>query len=1056
MLETFIKRPVLSLVISILIVFVGILALTGLPVTQFPDIVPPSVTVTANYMGANAEACTKAVTLPLERAINGVPGMTYMTSTVNNSGLSVITVYFKVGTDPDIAAVSVQNRVQTVIDELPEEVIRAGVATEKEVNAMLMYLNVESSDPGLDERFIYNFVDINVLAELKRIDGVGLVSIMGLKDYAMRVWLKPDRMAAYGISAEDVVSTLRAQNVEAAPGRTGQSDGRKENSSPLQYTLRYTGKFTKSEDYANLVIRSDEKGAILRLKDIAKIELNSVSYEMASKNNGRPAASILIKQRPGSNASAVIKNIKAKMEELKTTSFPPGMTYSFAYDVSRFLDASIHEVIKTLIEAFILVSLVVFLFLQDWRSTVIALVAIPVAIIGTFAFMPMLGFSVNLLTLFALVLAIGIVVDDAIVVVEAIHAKMTEEKVDAMTAALGSMKEIAGAIFSITLVMGAVFIPVAFMTGPIGVFYRQFSLTLAVAIAISGVNALTLTPALCALLLKPHEHHHGKKNLLSRFFDGFNAGYEKLERQYAFILSRTTARRLVVMAGLGLFTALMIITSKSLSEGFIPTEDQSMIYVNVTTPPGASVERAERVLDLINTEVKKHPAVESFTSLAGYSLLTEVAGASFGMGMINLKPWDQRKERLQEIMDDLNKRVAGINDATIEFFPPPTVPGFGNASGFELRLMDKGKSEDLQKMAKVNRDFVEAIKKQPELSTAFSSFEPNYPQYLIHIDQEQAAKKGVNISQVTETLQTLIGSYYATNFIRFGQLYKVLVQAGPEYRKNPDDLLTMQVKNSRGELVTISSFVKLERVFGPDVLTRYNMYTAAMITGDAAPGFSSGDAIKAIERVAAETLPKGFAIEFSGITREQILGGNQTLFIFLVCLFFVYLILAAQYESFIMPIPVLISLPTGIFGAYLSLKLAGLENNIYAQVSLVMLIGLLGKNAILIIEFANQKRAQGMSLLQATLEGAAARLRPILMTSFAFVVGLIPLTIATGAGALGNRSIGTAAAGGMLFGTVFGLILIPGLYYLFASLRPASLRGKETATPDAVQKEGGL
>jgi hydrophobe/amphiphile efflux-1 (HAE1) family protein len=661
--------------------------------------------------------------------------------------------------------------------------------------------------------------------------------------------------------------------------------------------------------------------------------------------------------------------------------------------------------------------------------------------------MQAVGFSINLLTLFALVLAIGIVVDDAIVVVEAVHAKMEEEHLGPMDAAMKCMKEIASAIFAITLVMSAVFVPVAFLSGPVGVFYRQFSLTLAIAIVISGINALTLTPALCALLLKPHGHGHGKKNLLTRFFSGFNRGYDNIASKYNFLMSRIVARRLVTVGLLVAFIASMFGLNKILPTGFIPTEDQNMVYVNVVCPPGATVDRTDRVLNKLTKQLKKMPQVETVTTLAGYSLLNEVTGATYGMAMINLKSWDERKESLQEIMDIMNAKADSISDAEIEFFPPPTVPGFGNASGFELRIMDKTKSDDLNKLATVNQDFLAELNRQPEIGKAISSFNPNFPQYLIHVDYDQAARRGITVLNAMQTLQTYIGSFYASNFIRFGRMYKVMVQAQPDARRNPEDLLALHVKNNIGEMVPYSAFVRLERVYGPDQISRYNMYTSALINGDAAPGYSTGQAIEAVKRVAEAKLPKGFAFDWSGMTREQVLSGNETVFIFSICLIFVYLILAGQYESFILPLPVLLSLPVGMAGAYGFLLLTGLENNIYAQVALVMLIGLLGKNAILIIEFANQRRAQGLSLLQATLEGASARLRPILMTSFAFVAGLIPLTIATGAGALGNRSIGTAAAGGMFIGTVFGLLIIPGLYYLFAGI------GKRNTIEGASQAE---
>ncbi len=1031
MVETFIRRPILSLVISLIITLVGVLALVQLPVTQFPDIVPPSVMVTAKYTGANADVSAKAVAMPIERAINGVPGMTYMSTVTGNDGITMIQVFFQVGTDPDQAAVNVQNRVTTVLDELPEEVIKAGVTTEKEVNSMLMYLNIVSSDTAMDEQFIFNFTDINILQELKRIDGVGRAEIMGQKEYAMRVWLKPDRMLAYSISADEVVEALRAQNVEAAPGKTGESSGR--NPQSVQYVLRYTGKFHDPAQYENIPVRSEKDGAILRLKDIADVEFGSMSYGMISKTDGRPSASIMIKQRPGSNARDVINNIKERMDELKGSSFPPGMEYNLAYDVSRFLDASISEVMRTLVEAFLLVALVVFIFLQDIRSTIIPALAVPVALIGTLAFMMMMGFSINLLTLFALVLAIGIVVDNAIVVVEAVHLKMTEKHFSAMDATIEAMKEITGAIIAITLVMSAVFIPVAFLSGPVGVFYRQFSLTLAISIFISGINALTLTPALCALMLK-HNDPAKRKSYLQRFFNGFNKRFDATNKKYKSLLGRIVSRRLITVGMLLLFFLFTWGSGAILPGGFIPTEDQGMIYVNVTTPPGATMERTDKVLDEVARISKKVDAVENVTTLAGYSLVNEIAGASYGMAMINLKPWEERSKSVNDVIKEIEKQVGSINDAKIEVFAPPTVPGFGNTGGFELRLLDKTGKGDIQTTAEVTKQFIAKLNNTKEISNAFTSFDASFPQYMIHIDQDMAAKKGVTADNAMNTLQTMLGSYYATNFIRFNQMYKVMVQAGPEHRTSPTDLLKLYVKNDQGEMVPFSTFIKIERIFGAEQLTRYNMYLSAMINGNAAEGYSSGDAISAVEKVAKEHLPRGYSYEWSGMTREEILSGNQTTVIFLICLIFVYLLLAAQYESFLLPLPVILSLPAGIFGAFISLKLAGLENNIYAQVALVMLIGLLGKNAILIVEFAIQRRKQGYSIINAAIEGATQRLRPILMTSFAFIAGLIPLCIASGAGAMGNRSIGTAAAGGMLIGTLFGVIIIPGLYVLFASI----------------------
>lgn len=1023
---SFIGRPALSIVISVIIVLLGLIALVDLPVTQYPEIEPPSVTVTTKYTGANAEACAKAVVTPLERAINGVAGMTYMTSVSGNDGTSIIQVYFKTGTDPDLAAVNVQNRVTAVLDELPEEVLQAGVITEKEVNSMLMYLNLLSTDTTLDEKFIYNFADINVLAELKRIDGVGFADIMGSREYAMRVWLRPDRMTVYNISAEDIITALREENIEAAPGKIGESSGRK--AQALQYVLRYSGKFVEKEQYENIAVKSEEDGQILRIKDVAEIEFGSLDYDVLSKENGRPSAAIMIKQRPGSNAREVINAIKTRMGELKAKSFPPGMNYTISYDVSRFLDASVQEVIKTLLEAFALVALVVFIFLQDARSTLIPVLAVPVSLIGTFFFMQLFGFSINLLTLFALVLSIGIVVDNAIVVVEAVHVKM-HEGLNAMEATQQAMREISGAIISITLVMSAVFVPVAFMSGPVGVFYKQFSVTMALAIVISGINALTLTPALCARMLKNLNHSTAKPP--ARFFKKFNAFYDSVASAYGRLLNRSLQRRSLTFLLLALLIAFSFGLAVLLPTGFIPTEDQGVIYANITTPSGSTLERTESVSSEVEAKARALDAVEAVSTLAGFSLFTDGSGASFGMCMISLKPWHKRKESVEEVIAQLDQNTESIRDASIEFFPPPAVPGYGNSSGFELRIQDRTGTAGLQELERITRNFVSELNIQPEIENAFTSFNASFPQYLITVDHDKAAQKGVTVNNAMNNLQALIGSYYATNFIRFGQLYKVMLQALPRYRAQPEDVLKLFVKNSRGEMVPYSSFMSIERVYGPEQLTRYNMYNSAMINGEPSAGYSSGEAIAAIQRVAQKSLPRGFEFEWSGMTRDEISSGNQAIYIFAISLIFVYLLLAAQYENFSLPFAVILSLPAGIFGAWFLLWVLGLQNNIYAQVALVMLIGLLGKNAILIVEFALQRLKEGVPIAEAARQGAVLRLRPILMTSLAFVAGLIPLMIASGAGAIGNRTIGTAAAGGMLLGTVFGLLLVPGLFVVF-------------------------
>lgn len=1035
MTDKFIHRPVLSIVISVIITLLGLLAMTQLPVTQYPDIAPPEVTVTTRYTGANAEACVKAVVTPLERAINGVPGMAYMSSVSGNDGSSVIQIVFKAGTDPEIASVNVQNRVAAVVNELPEEVIKAGVIVEKVQNSMLMYLNIFADNPQLDEKFLYNYTDINILPELKRIEGVGFADILGSREYAMRIWLKPDRMLMYNISANEVISTLRAQNVEAAPGKIGEGSGRIPQS--LQYVLKYTGKFNTKEAYENIVLKSTVSGELLRLKDIAEVDFDAQDYDVISKENGRPSAAILLKQRPGTNAKKVIENIKLRMQEIKQASFPPGVDYTISYDVSAFLDASIDEVIKTLVEAFILVALVVFIFLQDFRSTIIPVLAVPVSLIGTFFFMQLMGFSLNLITLFALVLAIGIVVDNAIVVVEAVHAKMEHSGIGPKKATEQAMHEISGAIIAITLVMSAVFIPVAFLDGPTGIFYRQFSLTMAVSIVLSGVTALTLTPALCMLFMKnTHQGHtHGlKKSFLQRFFSGFNRWYEGLSDKYKQLISVIANRRLVTFIALLGFCFGTGLLTRFVATGFIPEEDQGAIYANITTQTGATLARTEKVVDEVQRIAASLSSVQGVSSLAGYSVLSEGTGAVYGMNLISLKKWDQRNATDKQLIDSLIDKTKHIKDAKIEFFTPPPVPGYGNSSGFELRLLDKTGSGNLQQLQKVAKEFTAALNERPEIRNTFTTFNAGFPQFLLHIDGDKAAQKGVTADNAMSTLQTLIGSEYATNFIRFGQLYRVMVQSLPNYRAHPDDLMKLYIKNDQGEMVPYSSFMRVEKVYGPEQVTRYNMYLSAMINGAPETGYSSGQAIAAIKEVAAQKLPKGFGYDWAGSSRDQANAGNQAIYIFIICLLFVYLLLAAQYENFLLPMPVILSLPTGVFGAFFLLMAMGLENNIYAQIAMIMLIGILGKNAILIIEFAAMKHREGMTPFKAAVEGAAIRLRPILMTSFAFIAGLIPLLLASGAGAIGNKTIGAAAAGGMLFGTIFGVILIPGLYVVFASI----------------------
>ncbi len=1032
MFNKFIHRPVLSIVISLVIVFMGVLAMTKLPVTQFPSISPPKVNVTAEYPGANGELMTKAVLIPLERAINGIPGMKYMASDAGNDGEATIQVVFNLGTDPNIAAVNVQNRVASVVNKLPPLVVREGVKITREESNMLMYVNLYSNDPKMDQKFLFNFADINILSELKRVNGVGFADILGNREYAMRIWLKPDRMLAYKISTDEVMKALDEQSLEASPGKTGESSGKR--SQAFEYVLKYPGRFSDKEGYENIILRSSPNGEILRLKDVAGIEFGSSMYDIYSNLNGKSSAAIVLKQSYGSNATQVIEDVKAKLKEIKGTSFPKGVDYEISYDVSKFLDASIEKVIHTLVEAFILVGLVVFLFLGDWRSTLIPAIAVPVSLIGTFIFMQFFGITLNMITLFALVLAIGIVVDNAIVVIEAVHAKMETKNLSPLLATEEAMHEISGAIIAITLVMAAVFIPVAFMSGPVGIFYRQFSITMATSIILSGVVALTLTPALCAIMLKNNHGKHKKKNWLDKILNGFNKWFNSVAGRYQKVLRKIVSRRVITFGMLIAFCAGTYLLSNNLPSGFIPNEDQGMFYAVIQTPPGSSLERSNQVAEKLQKIAEGIEDVQSVSSLAGYEILTEGTGANTGTCLINLKSWEDRKHSVQEVIKELEEKSKDITGATIEFFQPPAVPGYGAAGGFELRLLDKSGSNDFKKMETVSKDFVAALSKRPELSSVFTFYSASFPQYMLRIDNDIAQQKGVTIENAMNTLSTLLGSNYETSFIKFGRQYKVMVQASPEYRALPEDVLKLYVKNDRDEMVPYSAFMKMEKVYGLSEITRHNMYNASEISGAAAPGYSSGSAINAVSEVAKANLPRGFGIDWAGISADEVARGNEAIYIFIICLGFVYLLLAAQYESFVLPFAVILSLPAGIFGAFLLLKLMGLENNIYAQVAMVMLIGLLGKNAVLIVEFAVQKHRSGDSVLKAAIEGASVRFRPILMTSFAFIAGLIPLVFASGPGAIGNRTIGSAAAGGMLFGTVFGVIIIPGLYYIFGKI----------------------
>ncbi len=1044
MFARFIHRPVLAIVTSLILVFLGLLAMRTLPVSQFPEISPPRVIVTIDYPGASADVLIKSTLIPLEKAINGVQGMKYIASDATSAGEATIQIIFDLDTDPNRAVVNVKNAVDQVMNQLPPLVQREGVVVSRVQPSMLMYVNLYSTDENADQKFIYNFANVNLLPEIRRINGVGRAQILGSRQYAMRIWLKPDRMRAYNISTEEVMKAIGEQSVIGRPGRTGQSSGK--HAQALEYVLVYQGRFNKPEQYADIVIRAQNRGEILRLKDIADVELGSEFFDIYSNLNGHPSAAIMLKQNFGSNASEVIENVKAKLEELRP-SFPPGMTYEISYDVSHFLDASIEKVIHTLFEAFVLVALVVFVFLGDWRSTLIPTLAVPVSLIGTFSELQFSGMTINLITLFALVLAIGVVVDDAIVVVEAVHAKMAEEHLSPYRAVKKVLGEISGAIIAITLMMTAVFVPVTFMTGPVGIFYRQFGVTMATAIIISGIVALTLTPVLCAMILKPHSGQPQRRTAIGFLLRLFNAFFDKLAGHYAGLLQKIVTRRMVTFALLFLFAMGVLGISARLPSGFVPNEDQGMIYAIIQTPPGSTLEQTNEVARRVQERVQSIEGVQSVSSLAGYEVLTEGRGSNAGTCLINLKNWSERKHSVTELMEEMEQKTKDIG-AVVEFFEPPAVPGYGAAGGFALRLIDKTNDTDYQEFDRVNQRFMDELRKRQELTGLFTFFAANYPQYEIQIDNELAMQKGVSIGKALDNLDILIGSTYEQGFVRFGQFFKVYTQAAPEYRRLPSDILQLYVKNDRDEMVPYSAFMKLRKTQGPNEITRYNLYNSSAIRGGPAAGYTTGDAISVVQKVAKQTLPRGYDIAWEGLSYDEARRGNEAVYIFLVVLLFVYLVLSAQYESFIIPLAVILSLPVGVFGSFGMLKLMGLANDIYAQVGLVMLVGLLSKNAVLIVEFATQKHAEGMSVEQAAKEGAIVRFRPILMTSFAFVAGLIPLVIATGPGAIGNRTIGSCALGGMLFGTIFGVIIVPGLYYVFGKLAEGrALIRDEAETP---------
>jgi HAE1 family hydrophobic/amphiphilic exporter-1 len=1050
MIKRFIERPVLSTVVSIIILLLGLISLYTLPITLFPDIAPPTVQVTASYPGANAEVVARAVATPLEEAINGVENMTYMTSTSSNDGSMTINVFFTVGTNPDLAAVNVQSRVSRAVSQVPQEVVQVGISTQKQQNSMIFIPLIYSTDTAYDETFIQNYVKINIVPELQRIPGVGQASVFGAKDYSMRIWLKPDRLTANGLAPQDVVNAIREQNLEAAPGRFGESS-----TQSFEYIIKYKGKLSRNGDYENIILKSTRDGSLIRLKDVARVEFGSFSYGINLTVFGKPGTGIGIFQTAGSNANDILTAAQAVMEKT-SKDFPKGIKYINMYSAKDFLDESISQVVETLVIAFVLVFLVVFIFLQDFRSTLIPAIAVPVALIGTFFFMQLFGFTINLLTLFALVLAIGIVVDDAIVVVEAVHTKMERTGLPAKQATIQAMSEITGAIVSITLVMVAVFVPVGFMKGPAGVFYKQFAFTLATAILISAVNALTLSPALCALFLKMShtidpDGRINRKGFMSRFFRGFNAGFQATTGRYKQSVQFLIRRKWIAIAGLAIIILATIWMVKMAPSGFIPTEDQGFIVLSLNLPPGASLNRTQKVMDRVDSLLGEVEAIEKRGAIAGLNFVANAAASNYGIGFIHMKAPGKRGpvEKVEEVMAVINQKLSSIKEAQIFLFQFPTVQGFGNTSGFEFILQDRSGGA-LDKLAATAAGFTGALMQRKEIAFAFTTFSTGNPQYMLHIDEERSRQLGLTMSELLQTLQIYYGSSFTSDFNRFGKFYRVIVQADIPYRANLATLNDVYVKNNLGEMVPINTVVSLERVYGPETVTRHNLFNSVTINGTPKPGYSTGDAIKAIQAVAQTSLPRGYSYEWSGQTREEIGSGSQQSVIFILSLVFVFFLLAAQYESYILPLAVILSIPTGILGVFAFIRLSGIDNNIYVQVGLIMLVGLLAKNAILIVQYAIQRRRSGMGLVQSALEASELRLRPILMTSFAFIVGLLPLTWAKGGSAMGDRSIGTSALGGMLTGVLLGVFIIPVLFVIFQYLQEKVSGKPQQATASAT------
>jgi HAE1 family hydrophobic/amphiphilic exporter-1 len=1039
MIKRFIERPVLSTVISVIIVLLGILGLVKLPIEQYPNIAPPTVQVSASYTGANADVVLKNVIVPLEEAINGVEGMTYMTSSAANDGSASIQVYFQVGTDPDKDAVNVQNLVSSATSQLPQDVVKVGVTVRKQQSSMVLIFALYSDKAAYDQTFLQNYANINVLPQIKRVPGVGSASSFGTRDYSMRIWLKPDKMSAYGLTPQDVSDALTEQNVDAAPGKFGENGDQS-----FQYVITYTGKLQNVPQFENIIIKSKSNSQILHLRDIARVEIGALSYANVAAINGHPAIGMAVSQTAGSNARDVINLSKAVIENA-AKSFPDGIHYTTLVDINKYLSASIEKVLRTLLECFGLVFLVIFIFLQDFRSTIIHGISVPVSITGTFFFLYIFGYSINLLTLFALVLAIGIVVDDAIVVVEAVHAKLEAGYKSPRKAAIDAMNEITGAILSITLIMAAVFIPVTFIGGSTGVFYKQFGVTLAVAIGISAINALTLCPALAALFLRPPKHleqGHVKKDFLHRFGTGFNAAYDAMTAKYTRAIQFLSVRKWLIIASAVLFGIGLVFLMRTTPSSFVPDEDMGTIFVPISLPAASSMERTTKIVNQVSDSASTIPQIQNVFRIVGFNFFAG-SGSSYGMVILELKDWDKRKGVSNlDVIKVLNQKVSGIREAAVFSISLPTITGFGGIGGYSFQLQDKG-GHSIADFFAVAQKFLEALRKRPEIQDANTSFNPGFPQYEMSVNVAKAKEAGVGINDILNTMQFYYGGFYASNFNKFGKQYRVMIQADTNYRANLEGLGKIFVRTSANSMMApITEFITMKRVYGPEAISRFNLFTSIGVNGSPKPGYSSGEALLAIKDVATQTLPPGYGYEYSGISREEQSSGTQSIYIFLLSLVFVYLLLSAQYESYLLPFAVLLSMPVGLSGVYIFAKMFNIGNNIYMQISLIMLIGLLAKNAILIVEFALERRRNGMPLVQAAIEGAKARLRPILMTSFAFVFGLMPLMFADGAGAYGNRSIGTGAIGGMLIGTVLGVFVIPGLFIIFQTLQE-SIRGNK-------------